>query len=91
MLRYMHFAFANFSFLSVLYNPKIKLISSEELLSNELFFIYLQIKPLVGPTKDIMKEQITTYQWHEFFPRGRQLFLMAFFIDKMVVLIYCCL
>lgn len=33
---------------------------------------WLQIKPLVGPTKGIMRVHITAlqWQWHEFFPRG---------------------
>lgn len=30
----------------------------------------VQIKPLVQPTKDIMKEPIRTFKWHEFFPHG---------------------
>lgn len=30
----------------------------------------LQIKPLVGPTKAVMNVRVTTFQWHEFFPRG---------------------
>lgn len=29
-----------------------------------------QIKPLVGPTKDIMRIRISVYSWHEFFPHG---------------------
>ncbi|KAJ4776414.1 glucan synthase-like 3 [Rhynchospora pubera] len=42
------------------------------LLTTKLAFsYYVEIKPLVGPTKDIMKEPITSYQWHEFFPRAR--------------------
>ncbi|KAJ0019985.1 hypothetical protein Pint_31310 [Pistacia integerrima] len=32
------------------------------------FSYYIEIKPLVGPTKDIMSVQITNFQWHEFFP-----------------------
>jgi hypothetical protein len=31
---------------------------------------WLQIKPLVQPTKDIMREPIRNFQWHEFFPHG---------------------
>lgn len=31
---------------------------------------FVQIKPLVGPTKDIMRDLIRTFQWHEFFPHG---------------------
>jgi hypothetical protein len=32
--------------------------------------VLLQIKPLVQPTIDIMREPIRTFQWHEFFPHG---------------------
>ena len=37
------------------------------------FKLCLQIKPLVGPTQAIMSVHINTYQWHEFFPRGKPL------------------
>jgi callose synthase len=46
---------------------------------NQLFVTHfvlrtcLQIKPLVQPTKDIMKEPIRTFKWHEFFPHGTPL------------------
>ncbi|GMP41984.1 hypothetical protein CsSME_00011891 [Camellia sinensis var. sinensis] len=35
------------------------------------FSYYVEIKPLVGPTKAIMQAQTPTYQWHEFFPRAK--------------------
>ncbi|XP_028551898.1 putative callose synthase 8 isoform X3 [Dendrobium catenatum] len=39
------------------------------LLSSKLLFSYnFQIKPLIIPTKHIMKVNINTYDWHEFFP-----------------------
>ncbi|KAG0472359.1 hypothetical protein HPP92_016905 [Vanilla planifolia] len=39
------------------------------LLSSKLAFSYfVQIKPLVKPTKDIMKVHNVHYAWHEFFP-----------------------
>ncbi|KAK7856260.1 callose synthase 3 [Quercus suber] len=34
------------------------------------FSYYIEIKPLVAPTKAIMAVRITNFQWHEFFPRG---------------------
>ncbi|RDX76753.1 Callose synthase 3, partial [Mucuna pruriens] len=34
------------------------------------FSYYIEIKPLVEPTKAIMSVKISTFQWHEFFPRG---------------------
>lgn len=39
--------------------------------SYNLPFLF-QIKPLVGPTKAIMEVHISTFQWHEFFPRGTE-------------------
>ncbi|KAJ6702619.1 CALLOSE SYNTHASE 3-RELATED [Salix koriyanagi] len=35
------------------------------------FSYYIEIRPLVVPTKAIMSVHITTFQWHEFFPRAR--------------------
>ncbi|XP_066330034.1 putative callose synthase 8 isoform X2 [Miscanthus floridulus] len=34
-----------------------------------LFSYYFEIKPLVGPTKEIMKINVNKYEWHEFFPQ----------------------
>ncbi|GJN30162.1 hypothetical protein PR202_gb18448 [Eleusine coracana subsp. coracana] len=41
------------------------------LLTKFAFSYYVEIKPLVDPTKDIMKFPIHTFQWHEFFPRAK--------------------
>ncbi|KAA3470974.1 callose synthase 3-like [Gossypium australe] len=35
------------------------------------FSYYIEIKPLVGPTKAIMSVRIRHFQWHEFFPQAR--------------------
>lgn len=35
------------------------------------FSYYIEIKPLVAPTKDIMAVRITRFKWHEFFPQAR--------------------
>ncbi|PPS05987.1 hypothetical protein GOBAR_AA14662 [Gossypium barbadense] len=35
------------------------------------FSYYIEIKPLVGPTKAVMSVRITRFQWHEFFPQAR--------------------
>uniref|UniRef100_J3LJJ4 1,3-beta-glucan synthase n=1 Tax=Oryza brachyantha TaxID=4533 RepID=J3LJJ4_ORYBR len=35
------------------------------------FSYYVEIKPLIEPTKDIMKLPIHTFQWHEFFPKEK--------------------
>ncbi|KAG6393247.1 hypothetical protein SASPL_147483 [Salvia splendens] len=36
------------------------------------FSFYVEIKPLVRPTKEIMKIHIGKYQWHEFFPQAKK-------------------
>ncbi|CAM0870224.1 unnamed protein product [Alopecurus aequalis] len=41
------------------------------LLTKFIFSYYVEIKPLVGPTKDIMKSPINHFRWHEFFPRAK--------------------
>ncbi|XP_074292590.1 callose synthase 3-like [Silene latifolia] len=35
------------------------------------FSFYVEIKPLVSPTKQIMSVHVTHYKWHEFFPQAR--------------------
>ncbi|MCI06740.1 callose synthase 3-like, partial [Trifolium medium] len=41
------------------------------ILSKLAFSYYLEIKPLVGPTKAIMNARVSVYSWHEFFPHGK--------------------
>jgi callose synthase len=41
------------------------------LISKLAFSYYAEIKPLVGPTKDIMRIHISVYSWHEFFPHAK--------------------
>nr|CAB3502151.1 unnamed protein product [Digitaria exilis] len=41
------------------------------LLTKFAFSYYVEIKPLIEPTMDIMKTPIHTFQWHEFFPREK--------------------
>ncbi|KAK1292087.1 Callose synthase 5 [Acorus calamus] len=38
------------------------------------FSYYIQIKPLVKPTKDIMSVRHVKYDWHEFFPNAKHNF-----------------
>ncbi|XP_027339849.1 callose synthase 7 [Abrus precatorius] len=40
------------------------------LISKLAFSYYVEILPLVGPTKLIMRMPIDNYQWHEFFPEN---------------------
>jgi hypothetical protein len=48
----------------------------------------LQIKPLVRPTKDIMKEPIRTFQWHEFFPHGNNNIGIVIALWAPIILVY---
>ncbi|GLT37045.1 hypothetical protein SLA2020_113830 [Shorea laevis] len=41
------------------------------IVSKLAFSYYVEIKPLVGPTRSIMQLQIRTFKWHEFFPQAR--------------------
>ncbi|CAH9106641.1 unnamed protein product [Cuscuta epithymum] len=52
------------------------------------FSFYLEIKPLVGPTKAIMNVHITTYQWHEFFPHARNNIGVVVALWAPIILVY---
>ncbi|XP_038696263.1 callose synthase 3 [Tripterygium wilfordii] len=52
------------------------------------FSYYLEIKPLVGPTKAIMKVHITDFQWHEFFPRAKNNIGVVIALWAPIVLVY---
>ncbi|XP_052143710.1 callose synthase 3-like isoform X2 [Oryza glaberrima] len=49
---------------------------------------YVEIKPLVRPTKDIMKEPIRTFQWHEFFPHGNNNIGIVIALWAPIILVY---
>ncbi|KAJ4724123.1 Callose synthase [Melia azedarach] len=49
---------------------------------------YIEIKPLVGPTKDIMRVRITDFQWHEFFPRARNNIGVVIALWAPIILVY---
>ncbi|GFZ00641.1 callose synthase 1 [Actinidia rufa] len=53
-----------------------------------LIMWWSQIKPLVGPTKDIMKAHISTYQWHEFFPQAKRNIPVVIVLWAPIVLVY---
>lgn len=36
----------------------------------------MQIKPLIGPTRQIMKIGVKEYDWHELFPKGNAHFFL---------------
>ncbi|XP_043691050.1 callose synthase 3-like isoform X2 [Telopea speciosissima] len=52
------------------------------------FSYYIEIKPLVGPTKTIMQVHITTFKWHEFFPRARNNIGVVIALWAPIILVY---
>ncbi|OEL35618.1 Callose synthase 2 [Dichanthelium oligosanthes] len=46
------------------------------------------IMPLVQPTKDIMREPIRTFQWHEFFPHGSNNIGVVIALWAPIILVY---
>ncbi|KAL6645417.1 hypothetical protein ACP70R_017025 [Stipagrostis hirtigluma subsp. patula] len=46
------------------------------------------IKPLVDPTKDIMKSPIHTFRWHEFFPREKSNIGVVIALWAPIILVY---
>eukprot|EP00257_Ricinus_communis_P021658 XP_015581193.1 callose synthase 5 isoform X2 [Ricinus communis] len=59
------------------------------LLSSKLAFSYfVQIKPLVKPTKDIMSIKHIDYKWHEFFPNAKHNYGAVLSLWAPVILVY---
>ncbi|XP_055817762.1 callose synthase 2 isoform X2 [Solanum dulcamara] len=52
------------------------------------FSFYVEIKPLVGPTKDIMNVHIRVYRWHEFFPRANNNIGVVIALWAPIILVY---
>ncbi|XP_021908414.1 callose synthase 3-like, partial [Carica papaya] len=52
------------------------------------FSYYIEIKPLVGPTKSIMEVRITDFQWHEFFPRAKNNIGVVIALWAPIILVY---
>ncbi|KAL5719463.1 Callose synthase 3 [Ranunculus cassubicifolius] len=52
------------------------------------FSYYIEIKPLVEPTKLIMRTHITDYKWHEFFPRAKNNIGVVVAVWAPIVLVY---
>ncbi|KAK1294985.1 Callose synthase 5 [Acorus calamus] len=52
------------------------------------FSYYIQIKPLVKPTKDIMSVRHVQYDWHEFFPNAKHNFGAIISLWAPVILVY---
>lgn len=62
----------------------VKILVLQYLRYAHLLCNVLQIKPLVRPTKAIMKVHINAYMWHEFFPEGNLLviYLISYYNEK---------
>ncbi|KAL5053268.1 hypothetical protein RYX36_033950 [Vicia faba] len=58
------------------------------LASKFLFSFYVQIKPLVKPTKDIMNIQHVDYAWHEFFPKAENNYCAVIALWAPVLMVY---
>ncbi|KNA20626.1 hypothetical protein SOVF_050660 [Spinacia oleracea] len=52
------------------------------------FSFYVEILPLVGPTKLIWRMKVDNYEWHEFFPNATHNFGIIIAIWAPVVLVY---
>ncbi|XP_011037935.1 PREDICTED: callose synthase 3 [Populus euphratica] len=52
------------------------------------FSYYIEIRPLVVPTKAIMSVHITTFQWHEFFPRAKNNIGVVIALWAPIILVY---
>ncbi|KAF5199964.1 Callose synthase [Thalictrum thalictroides] len=52
------------------------------------FSYYIQIKPLIKPTKDIMQVRRIEYDWHEIFPKAKHNFGAVLALWVPVILVY---
>ncbi|KAG0630739.1 hypothetical protein M758_1G200900 [Ceratodon purpureus] len=67
-------------------NVKYTLFWACVLASKFSFSYWLQIRPLIAPTKQIIAATNVRYEWHEFFPEGNRAAVVALWAP--VVLIY---
>ncbi|XP_054821590.1 callose synthase 5-like isoform X3 [Prosopis cineraria] len=58
------------------------------LASKFIFSFFIQIKPLIRPTKDIMRIKHINYTWHEFFPEARHNYSAVVALWVPVLLVY---
>ncbi|KAI4333205.1 hypothetical protein L6164_018042 [Bauhinia variegata] len=58
------------------------------ILSKLAFSYYVEIKPLVGPTKTIMQIHVSVYKWHEFFPQAKNNIGVVIAIWAPIILVY---
>ncbi|XP_019437222.1 PREDICTED: callose synthase 5-like [Lupinus angustifolius] len=58
------------------------------LVSKFAFSFFVQIKPLIKPTKDIMSIRHVDFAWHEFFPNAKQNFGAVIALWAPVIMVY---
>ncbi|ESW21090.1 hypothetical protein PHAVU_005G040900 [Phaseolus vulgaris] len=58
------------------------------ILSKLAFSYYLEIMPLVAPTKAIMNAHVSDYRWHEFFPHAKNNMGVVIAIWSPIILVY---
>ncbi|XP_014500928.1 callose synthase 2 [Vigna radiata var. radiata] len=58
------------------------------ILSKLAFSYYLEIKPLVDPTRAIMNAHVSDYRWHEFFPHAKNNMGVVIAIWSPIILVY---
>ncbi|KAB1224868.1 Callose synthase 2 [Morella rubra] len=58
------------------------------IVSKLAFSYYVEIKPLVGPTKLIMQVYVSSYQWHEFFPRAKNNIGVVIALWAPIIIVY---
>ncbi|KAH6822887.1 glucan synthase-like 7 [Perilla frutescens var. hirtella] len=58
------------------------------IISKLAFSYYVEILPLIGPTRIIMDLKVSSYDWHEFFPNVTHNFAVVIAIWAPIVLVY---
>ncbi|KAF6151837.1 hypothetical protein GIB67_010411 [Kingdonia uniflora] len=58
------------------------------LITKIAFSYYIEIKPLVRPTKTIMEVHVTDFAWHEFFPQAKNNMGVVIALWAPIVLVY---
>ncbi|KAG0619713.1 hypothetical protein M758_4G159300 [Ceratodon purpureus] len=66
-------------------NVKYTLFWTGVLTSKFAFSYWLQIRPLIAPTKQILDARDVTYEWHEFFPDGNRAAVVALWAPVLMI------
>ncbi|XP_024361867.1 callose synthase 12 isoform X2 [Physcomitrium patens] len=69
----------------VMDNLKYALFWLSVLASKCAFSYWLQIRPLIAPTKQILRTKNITYKWHEFFPNGSRAAIVVLWAPVLLI------